>query len=222
MLAKTERQILPRLEDRISFIYLEKYVISRDSNAMQITTEEGTIDIPSSAVSVLLLGLGTKITQQAMVLAGESGIGMVWTGEDGVKYYASGKPLNSRSNLLLKQAELVSNKRKRAEVARKMYGLRFKDEDVSNMEIQQLLGLEGKRVKQIYKENAEKYGVAWDGRIYVPTNFESSNRINQALSTAHVYPTYVGVIPGKRCVKMELECLPHMCGGYPLIGNAFS
>lgn len=55
--------------------------------------------------------------------------------------YARGRPLTTHSQLLLRQAELVSNTRKHLDVVRKMYQLRFSDEDISRLTMQ--LGTRG-------------------------------------------------------------------------------
>ena len=88
-------------------------------------------------ISVLMLGPGTDITHRAMELIGDTGTSVVWVGERGVRVYAHGRALTRSSQLLTKQAELVSNRRSQLEVARKMYQLRFPDEDVSGLTMQQ-------------------------------------------------------------------------------------
>ena len=80
--------------------------------------------------------------------------------------YAFGKPLTHSSALLQKQAELVSNTRKRLSVARMMYQMRFPGEDVSGLTMQQLRGREGARIRRVYRECSERTGVEWDKRTY--------------------------------------------------------
>ena len=120
-----------------------------------------------------------------MELMGDTGVGAVWVGEHGVRYYAHGRPLTTRAGLLQRQAELVSNTRKHLEVVRKMYQLRFPDEDVSNLTMQQLRGREGSRVRKAYREASKKTGVPWNGRDYQPEDFSASDKVNQALSAGH-------------------------------------
>lgn len=59
---------LVRAQDRISFIYVERAIIHRDQNAITATDERGTIHIPAASLGALLLGPGTNVTHQAMVL----------------------------------------------------------------------------------------------------------------------------------------------------------
>lgn len=47
------------------------------------------------AYGALLLGPGTTVSQQAMVLLAESGSTAVWVGEHGVRYYAHGRTLTN-------------------------------------------------------------------------------------------------------------------------------
>ncbi|MBR1437411.1 MAG: type I-E CRISPR-associated endonuclease Cas1 [Synergistaceae bacterium] len=182
---KPDIQDLPQISDRMTFIYLEHCKINRDDSAITVMDERGITHIPSAVISVLLLGPGSDITHRAMELIGDSGISVCWIGEHGVRYYAGGRPLTHSSRLILKQAELVSNQRKHADVVKKMYVMRFPDENVSGMTVQQLRGKEGSRVRKIYKQEAKKWNVEWNGREYDPDDFTSSDIVNQALSAAH-------------------------------------
>ena len=177
---------LPTISDRMTFLYLERCRISREDGAVTVRDEKGTVYIPAAAITVLLLGPGTEITHRAMELIGDTGISVIWIGEQGVRYYAHGRALTSHTNLLVKQAKLVSNTRLHLNVVRKMYEMRFKDEDVSGMTLQQLRGREGARMRKIYREQAEQHNVEWKGREYDKDNFFESNAVNQALSAGNV------------------------------------
>jgi len=179
-----ELKELARVQDRLTFVYLERCVISRDASALTATDERGTVHIPAATLGALFLGPGTKVTHQAMVLMAESGSTMVWVGEQGVRYYAHGRPLARSFRLLEAQANLVTRRDSRLAVARKMYGLRFPGEDVERLTMQQLRGREGARVRRAYREEAQRTGVAWSGRDYRPDDYAASDPINQALSAA--------------------------------------
>lgn len=182
---KPDIQELPQISDRMTFLYLERCKINRQDSAVTVLDEKGITYIPSGSISVLLLGPGTEITHRAMELIGDSGISICWIGEKGVRYYAGGRPLTHSSRLILRQAELVSNQRKHLEIARKMYIMRFPDEDVSGLTLQQLRGREGSRIRNVYRRESKKWGVEWNGREYDPENFTSSDIVNQALSAGH-------------------------------------
>lgn len=169
----------------MTFLYLEHCTLERQDGAITVTDENGVVHIPAAAISVLLLGPGTRVTHRAMELMGDTGVGAVWVGEHGVRYYAHGRPLTTRANLLIRQAELVSNTRKHLDVVRKMYQLRFPDENVAHLTMQQLRGREGSRVRNVYRAYAKETGVAWNGRVYNPDDFSSGDAVNQALSAGH-------------------------------------
>ncbi len=175
---------LVRAQDRLTFVYVERAVVSRDASAVTATDERGTVHIPAATLGALLLGPGTRVTHQAMVLLAESGATTVWVGERGVRYYAHGRSLARTSRLLELQARLVTNRSSRLEVARRMYAMRFPGEDVAGLTLQQLRGREGARVRKAYRAQSELTGVPWSGRTYDTTDFSSGDVVNQALSAA--------------------------------------
>lgn len=175
---------LTRAQDRMSFLYLERCVVHRESNALTATDERGTVHVPAASLGALLLGPGVQVSHQAMVLLAESGSTAVWVGERGVRYYAHGRSLARSSRLLQAQAELVTNRTSRLRVARQMYAMRFPGEDTSGLTMQQLRGREGARVRRCYRAHAEAHGVEWGRRRYDPDDFDAGDPINQALSAA--------------------------------------
>lgn len=178
-------QALPQIRDRMTFLYLERCTIGRQDGAITVTEERGCVHVPAASISVLLLGPGTRITHRGMELIGDSGVSVVWVGEKGVRYYAGGRPLTHRAGLLIRQAALVSNMRSHLNVAKKMYQMRFPDEDVSGLTMQQLRGREGARVRGIYRQQSAKWNVPWNGRQYDPEDYASGDAVNQALSAGH-------------------------------------
>ena len=207
-------QALPQIRDRMTFLYLERCTLGRQDGAITVTDESGIVHIPAAAISVLLLGPGTRVTHRAMELMGDAGVGAVWVGEHGVRYYAHGRPLTTRTRLLLRQAELVSNERMHLAVVRKMYQMRFPEEDVSHLTMQQLRGREGSRVRSLYRRMSRETGVPWNGRLYRPEDFASGDLVNQALSAghaclyglAHAVIAALGCAPGLGFVHVGHEC----------------
>ncbi|MEE1753536.1 type I-E CRISPR-associated endonuclease Cas1e [Streptomyces sp. SP18CS02] len=181
--ATSPRQ-LTRVGDRLSFVYLERCVVHRDSNALTAEDADGTTHIPSATIGTLLLGPGTRVTHQAMALLGDTGAVVVWVGENGVRFYAGGRALNRSSALVEAQALAWANQRTRLDVARAMYRLRFPDEDPAGLTRRQLLGQEGDRVKRCYAHEASRTGVPWRGRRFTPGDFGSGDAINQAVTAA--------------------------------------
>ncbi|MDR7301415.1 type I-E CRISPR-associated endonuclease Cas1e [Haloactinomyces albus] len=199
----TQPRELVRAVDRVSFLYLERCVVNRDSNAITATDERGTVHVPAASVGVLLLGPGTTITHQAIALMSDSGSTVVWVGEQGVRYYAHGVSLARSSRLLEAQAEAVTNRRSRLRVARAMYEMRFPDEDVSSLTMQQLRGREGARVRRVYRQHSERTGVPWSKRTYDVEDWESGDPVNQALSAAN--SALYGIV---HSVIVALGCSP--------------
>ena len=183
---KTSLRELPKISDRVSFIYVEHAKINRVDSAITVLDSNGTVRIPVAMIGVLLLGPGTDISHRAVELIGDAGTSMVWVGERGVRQYAHGRFLAHSTKFLERQAKLVSNSRSRLAVARKMYQMRFSGEDVTTLTMQQLRGREGARVRKAYRMQSEKFKVPWDKRNYRPDDFEGGTVVNQALFVANV------------------------------------
>ncbi|MDR1329805.1 MAG: CRISPR-associated endonuclease Cas1 [Oscillospiraceae bacterium] len=115
---KPELQALPTIRDRMSFLYVEHSKINRQDGAVTITDARGTVHAPAASLTVLMLGPGTEVSHRAMELLGDSGASVIWVGEHGVRYYAHGRTLTNSARLLIRQAELVTNVRSRAAVAK--------------------------------------------------------------------------------------------------------
>ncbi len=199
----------------MSFVYLERCIVHRVDNAITAQDERGIVHIPAATLGALMLGPGTRVTHQAMTLLADSGSTAVWVGERGVRYYAHGRSLANSSRLLIAQAIAVSNQSARLRVARSMYGMRFANEDVSGLTMQQLRGREGARVRRIYRQASEESGVQWDRREYDPTDFAGGSTINQALTAAH--SCLYGIV---HAVIVALGCTPGL--GFVHTGHARS
>jgi len=198
---RPELHEMPQIEDRVSFLYLECCQINRESGAIVIKDKNGVTSIPANTLMVLMLGPGTTITHRAVELIGDAGVSIIWVGENGVKYYASGRSLTTKSSMLLVQAECVTNQRKHLAIVRKMYEKRFPTENVDQLTLQQLRGREGARVRAAYKAASKQWGIEWNGRNYKPGVFESSDLVNQALSVATqcLYGICLSVISALGC-----------------------
>lgn len=192
---------LARVGDRMSFLYVERCIVHRDSNAITVQDDRGVVHVPAAVIATIMLGPGTTISHQAMMLLSDSGVCTVWVGEQGVRYYAHGRPLARTSRLLHAQVDRVANQSKRLALARDMYAMRFAGEDVSGLTMQQLRGREGARVRRLYREHAAEAGIEWSARQYRPDDFETSDAVNQALSaaTACLYGVTHAVIVALGC-----------------------
>ena len=143
-----------------------------------------TLDqIPHQAVSIILLGPGSTVTHDALRLLARHGTLLAAVGQDGVRSYTAPPLLPDRSDYARRQAELWANPRRRIAVARHMYALRL-GEVLPHRDLDTLRGIEGARVKTIYRLMAQKYGIDWEGRHYDRANPEATNLPNQAINHA--------------------------------------
>lgn len=183
--AKPDLDILSQMRERLTFLYAERAVVNRADCAITLRDARGTVYVPAASLSVLMLGPGTSMTHRAIELLSDCGVCVIWVGEQGVRYYAHGRPLTHSSALLTKQAQMATNMRLRLGVAREMYCMRFPNEDVSNCTMQQLRGREGARIRGVYRRLSKQTGVPWDGREYDPNDYAGGSEINKALSAAN-------------------------------------
>ncbi len=186
LLIKITRDNLPQVKDRYPFVYLERCRLEVDDSSVRfidINRDEATL--PIATISTLLLGPGTSITHEAVKALSASNTTVCWTGEDSLLYYATGISPTSTTVNIRKQAIISSDIEKRTIVARRMFKARFPKEFVEKSSIQELMGMEGKRVKKIYEVYADKYKVGWKGRSYVPGQFDMSDMTNKILTSAN-------------------------------------
>lgn len=175
---------LPATKDSWSFLYVEHARVERDASAVVVVRESGTTQVPVSALSVLMLGPGTTVTHAAMALLTRHGASVVWCGDEGARFYASGSGETRRANNLLTQAEAWATRR--TEVAKRLYRARFDVELSETLTIEQLRGMEGVRVRDLYASLSKETGVAWAGRDASDrSDWLALDPINQALSIAN-------------------------------------
>jgi CRISPR-associated protein Cas1 len=142
--------------------------------------------VPAAALSVFMAGPGTTITHAAVKALADNGCLLVWCGEDGIRCYAQGGGETRKAYHLLRQAELVCDPHKRLEVIMRMYRYRFGEEvSATDLDLFQLRGKEGARVRAAYADASRAYGVPWYGRSYDRNNWGSGDPVNRALSAAN-------------------------------------
>lgn len=178
-------QQLPTLRDSLTYLYIEHAIVDRKANAIEYIREDGRVLVPVAALCVLMLGPGTSISHAAIKVLQENGCLVVWTGEEGIRFYAQGGGETRKGYHLLRQAELVCDPAKRERVVINMYRMRFKEELPPNLSLPQVRGLEGVRIREAYAEASRTYGVKWEGRRYDVGNWSSADPVNRALSAAN-------------------------------------
>ncbi|GMT48862.1 MAG: CRISPR-associated endonuclease Cas1 2 [bacterium] len=182
---KVDLQAFSRFEERSPFLFTEHSVIVQEEKSIAILDKEGRIPVPICTIACLLLGPGTKITHQAVLNAVEGGCTLFWTGEEGIRFYASGHEFYGKSQNLLSQVILFADENKRIEIARKLYQMRFQEIIPAQYNLNQIRGLEGNRVRSAYKVLAREYDIEWKGRNYDRQNWSATDPINRAITCAN-------------------------------------
>jgi len=176
---------LPRFRDRWSYLYLEMGRLDVDADSLAFHQGDGVVPVPIDQLSLVMLGPGSTITHAAVKALSRNNCLLAWTGQDGVRLYAASTGGTYSARRLIKQARLVSDEDSRLRVAWRMYRFRFKESIPDEVTLQQIRGMEGIRVRRVYAEAAEKYGIEWKGRRYDQDNWSAGDPINRALSAAN-------------------------------------
>lgn len=166
-------------------LYIEKGNLDVLDGAFVVVDINGVrTHIPVGGVACLMLEPGTRVSHAACALAARVGTLLVWVGEAGVRLYSAGQPGGARADRLLYQAKLALDPDLRLKVVRKMYEMRFGEKPPERRSVEQLRGIEGARVREMYKRIARKYGVEWKARDYDPEKWDASDIPNRCLSAA--------------------------------------
>lgn len=173
------------IKDRITMIFLEYGQLDVADGAFVLVDANGVrTHIPVGSIACIMLEPGTRVSHAAVHLAARVGTLLVWVGEGGVRLYASGQPGGARSDKLLYQAKLALDDVLRLKVVRRMYEVRFGERAPERRSVEQLRGIEGARVREMYKLLARQFGVAWRSRKYDPNHWDASDIANKCLSSA--------------------------------------
>ena len=120
--------------------------------------------------------------------------------------YSAGTPGGARSDKLLFQLELATDPKRRLLVVREMFRRRFGDDVPDKRSVDQLRGLEGARVRELYGEIAARHGLRWEGRRYDPKEWGKGSDANRAISAANA------------CLYALSECAVLIAGYSPAVG----
>lgn len=181
----TDLHVVPRFDDSLSYLYVEHVRLDQWERSVALWDEEGIVELPVAAVRLLMLGPGTSITHAAVRLLAENNCLVVWCGEEMVRFYAWGIGGTRSARRLLHQAHLLTDPQAHARVVRKMYEKRFERPIPQDISLQQLRGMEGRRVRRTYQELSRATGVPWHGRYYDRGRWRRADPINRAISAAN-------------------------------------
>lgn len=192
-------ETLTPARERWTPIYLEHGRLEVDDSSVKwIGADRTVFRLPVASLSVIMLGPGTTVTHAAMKACSECNTPLCWVGAEGLHFYARGVGATHDNDRARRQAELAASPPKRDAVARRMFSLRFAGEDVSKVALKELRGMEGRRIKALYADLGNRYGVTWKGRNYNPDNWELADNINRCISAANaaLYALTTAVICG--------------------------
>ena len=183
---KVTRENLPQVKDKYPFLFLEHGRLEIDDSSVKwIDCDANVVQIPCATVNTILLGPGTSITHEAVRVLEASNCTVCWVGEDSLLFYAVGQSPTSNTRNLRKQMQLSFDPIKSVEVARRMFAYRFPKLKLKDKTVKEMMGMEGYRVREMYDQKAQKYGVGWKGRCYVPGKFELGDTTNKLLTSAN-------------------------------------
>jgi len=186
LIIKVTRDTLPQVKDKYPFIYLERGRLEIDDSSVKwIDCDKNIVRLPIATINCLLLGPGTTITHEAIKVIATTNCSVCWVGEDSLLFYAVGQTPTSNTRNLKKQIKLSSDKVKSVEVARRMFAKRFPDADLKSKTLQEMMGMEGSRVRDLYEQKAKEYNVGWKGRKFTPGKFEMGDITNQILTSSN-------------------------------------
>ncbi len=177
--------LLTRFGEGWSFLYLEHCSIDKDHQAVEVVLQDGRVPVPCANLALLMLGPGVSITHAAVSVLADHGCLVVWCGEEGVRFYASGLGETRSAWNMLHQARAWADESAHMKVVRRLYQIRFEEQFSEDLSLRQIRGMEGARVRDAYARASRQYGVGWSGRSYRRDNWSSADPVNRALSCAN-------------------------------------
>ncbi|AKJ65307.1 type I-E CRISPR-associated endonuclease Cas1e [Kiritimatiella glycovorans] len=212
------KETLAPSKERWTPIYFEHGRIEVDDSSVKwIGADRTVLRVPVATVSAVLLGPGTSITHAAIKACADCNTPVCWVGDESIRFYAAGiTPTHDNSRARL-QSRLHASKSRSAEVARRMFKKRFPDVDLEGKSVPELRGMEGHRVRALYKKMGARYGISWKGRQYNPDNWDVADNINKAVSAANA-----GLYALTASIVCSMGYLPslgfiHTSGTWPFI-----
>lgn len=175
--------------DRHGVLWLRRGNLYVESGTLRFLTAgddevaPGDYAIPFQMVSCLVLQPGTTVTHDSLRLLHRHGTTLVFTGQDGVRFYASLPAGPDSARRARRQAAAWANEEERNRIARQMFEWRM-GEPTTVRDLNALRGIEGSRMKEVYRHLAGQFGVPWSGRRYDRDQPESADLVNQAINHA--------------------------------------
>ncbi|MEV2279144.1 type I-E CRISPR-associated endonuclease Cas1e [Nocardiopsis sp. NPDC049922] len=181
---------LPRVVDRLGFLYLDTVRIDADRNGVCARVEfddgkEERVYLPTAGIACVLLGPGTSTTHESVKRLTKDGAAIIHVGDGGVRCYSAFLNDSTSVRLLDRQVEIVSDPERKMTAAKLMYRMRFPEPPPEEVSLSALRGLEGSRMKALYRALAQQHGVRAFKRSYDPDDFDAQDSVNKAYTSAN-------------------------------------
>lgn len=178
--------------DRHGLLWLSRGQLSVEDGTLRfvcaesVETRAGTYAIPYQNVSLILLGPGSTVSHDALRILARHGTLLAAVGEGGTKFYTAPPMGQGHSDVARSHARLWADERTRLDLARKMYALRF-GRIPPHRDLSVLRGIEGARMKETYRIQADRYRLPWGGRHYDRQQPGNADVANQAINHAATF-----------------------------------
>lgn len=178
--------------DRHGLMWLSRGRLSVEDGTLRFVCSNsddlaaGDYAIPYQGLSMILLGPGCSITHDVLRVLARHGTLLAAIGGGGTKYYTAPPMGRGRSEMARRHATLWADETDRLDLARRMYAFRF-GRVLPHRDISVLRGIEGGRVKELYRVEAERAGIPWKGRRYDRSNPNAADMANQAINHAATF-----------------------------------
>ena len=183
LFVKVTRELLPQVKDKFPYLYLEHGRLEVDDSSVKwISADNLVVAIPAATINCLMLGPGTTVTQEAVKVLSSVNCGLAWVGEDCLHFFAGGITPTANTRNLLKQVQLAADPELSLGIVRKLYSRRFPQATLDGKTLKEMMGMEGVRVKALYRDLSVHYGVSWSGRKFIPGQFERGDVVNKMLT----------------------------------------
>jgi len=178
--------------DRHGLIWLSRgRLFVEDGTLRFICTESAELEagdyaIPYQNVSLILLGPGSTVSHDVLRILARHGTLLAAVGEGGTKFYTAPPMGQGHSEVARAHARLWADEKVRLDTARRMYAFRF-GKILPHRDISVLRGIEGARMKETYRIQADRYRLPWEGRRYDRHQPEGADIPNQAINHAATF-----------------------------------
>ena len=190
-LSRPTLAMLPRVSDQIGFIYVDRARVERDDNGVHaiFRTEERGVErvyLPTASIAALLLGPGTSITQPAAAQTMRDGAVIILSGESGSHFHGAVTHNDLTTKWLHLQAEQWADpdQTSRDSTTPVPAPIRRRQPHRWTRLWTSCAAWRATESRHAYRTMSQRYGIPFR-RAYNPHDYDASDPVNQALTTAN-------------------------------------